>query len=71
MLGSHSLYPVLTWVTLFWLLSLGIKKIKKIMLPMLKLDTNYGFHELFLTYSIHLVNYNVLWTEQNLEANSV
>jgi hypothetical protein len=47
------------------------KNFKKIMLPMLKLDTNYGFHELFLTYSIHLVNYNVLWTEQNLEANSV
>jgi hypothetical protein len=47
------------------------KNFKKIMLPMLKLDTNYGFHELFLKYSMHLVNYNVLWTEQNLEANSV
>jgi len=41
------------------------------MLPMLKLDANYGFYELFLKYSMHLVNYNVLWTEQNLEANSV
>ena len=53
------------------------KKFKKIMLPMLKLYTNYGFHELFLNhelflkYSVHLVNYNVLWTEQNLEPNSV
>ena len=47
------------------------KNFKKIMLPMLKLDANFGFYELFLKYSIHLVNYNVLWTEQNLEANSV
>ena len=47
------------------------KNFKKIMLPMLKLDANYGCYELFLKYSIHLVNYNVLWTEKNLEANSV
>jgi len=30
------------------LLSLRIKKIMKIIIPMLTLDTNYGFHELFL-----------------------
>jgi hypothetical protein len=49
------------------------KNFKKIMLPMLKLDTNYGFHELFLNHELflYLVNYNVLWTEQNLEPNSV
>jgi hypothetical protein len=28
--------------------TLGKKMFTKIMLPMLKLDTNYGFHELFL-----------------------
>ena len=37
--GSHNLYNVLTWVTLFLL---------HFMLSMLKLDINYGFHELFL-----------------------
>ena len=25
------------------------------MLPMLKLDTNYGFHELFIKYTLSLV----------------
>jgi hypothetical protein len=29
----------------------GSKKLMKIMLPMLKLETNYGFHELFLKYN--------------------
>ena len=28
--------------------TLGKKMLTKIMLPMLKLDTNYGFHKLFL-----------------------
>ena len=37
----------------FYLLSLRIKYLPKIMLPMLKLNTNYGFQELFLEYFIH------------------
>ena len=32
--------------------SLGIKMFTKIMLPILKLHTNYGFHELFLKQNI-------------------
>ena len=49
--GNHSLYPVLTWVTLRCILSLAVARNKmftKIMLPMLKLDTHFGFHKLFL-----------------------
>jgi hypothetical protein len=43
--GSHSLYNVLTWVTL------AQDNFFTKMLPMLKLYTNYGFHELFLNYT--------------------
>jgi len=50
--GSHSLYNVLTWVTLFSLHFIpryhSDKIVTKTMLPMLKLYTNYSFHELFL-----------------------
>jgi hypothetical protein len=51
--GSHSLYPVLTWVTLCSLHFIPRdKRFTKIMLPMLKLDTNSGFHKLFLNYTL-------------------
>ena len=39
--------PIDDQITIIYL-SLGIKNYTKIMLPMLKLDANYGFHELFL-----------------------
>ena len=40
------------FVAFYHSLSLGIKKVTKIMLPMLKLDANSGFHELFLNSNI-------------------
>ena len=43
--NSHM--PIDDQITIIYL-SLGIKNYTKIMLPMLKLDANYGFHELFL-----------------------
>jgi hypothetical protein len=47
--GGQILYQVLTWLTLFSLHFIpSDKKFMKIMLPMLKLYTNSGFHELFL-----------------------
>jgi hypothetical protein len=51
-----TLYPVLTWVTLFSLhfiprYSSGIIFFTKTMLPRLKLDTNSGFYGLFLKYT--------------------
>jgi hypothetical protein len=39
------------FVAFYPLLSHGINLFTKIMLPILKLDTNHGFHELFLKYS--------------------
>ena len=41
--GSHSLYNVLTVFSLHF---------TKIMLPMLKLETNYGIHELLLKFTV-------------------
>ena len=40
------------FVAFYHSLSLWIKKVTKIMLPMLKLDANSGFHELFLNSNI-------------------
>ena len=50
----HSLYYALAWLTLISLhFVTGCRSdniFAKLMLPMLKLDTNSGFHELFLIY---------------------
>jgi hypothetical protein len=49
---NHSLYNVSTWAKLFSFHFIPHYhpriKFYEIVLPMLKLDTNYGFHELFL-----------------------
>ena len=50
--GSHSLYNVLTWVTLF---SLYFKIFTKLALPMLKLDTNLDAMNHFLDISRSLL----------------
>ena len=57
------------FVTYYYSLSLGKIFLKKVMLPMLKLDTNYGFHELilkqkqsmniWLTFLLPVIHYRV------------
>ena len=45
------------------------KNFTKIMLPMLKLYTNYGFHELFLNYMIRLLHYSANQIPCNMESS--
>ena len=66
------MYPVLTWVTLFSFYFIsryrsGYFFFTKIMLPMLKLDTNSGFHELFLNQLLPCIDFIFHNTYVNLE----
>jgi hypothetical protein len=48
--GRHSLCNVLTRVTLLSLNFTNFYENNILMLPILELDTNYGFHELFVNF---------------------